>query len=221
MRRASILFLLTILSLPALALTASELFQQVNADLEASPWQARLVGSIVGPSGEVQEADMVIKVLPAEKIVRIEFQKPDALADNYVVITPKKVYNYLFLTNQVVVYPRQKARIEGLGFDLSRVGDLQKLGQEGEVEWGEPQETSLSGQPAWRVVGRTTDPDLAGFARVEVWIGQKPVRLLRTAFFSASGQTLSDLEWTGFEHTSFSREDLLSFPPDAEWIEKK
>lgn len=213
--------LLLLLGLPVLALSAESLYDQVNAELEKGPWQARLTGKIVGPGGDAQEADLIVKTLPAEKIVRIEFQKPDALADNYVVITPEKVYNYLFLTNQVVVYPREKARIEGLGFDLSRMGDLRELGEKGEVEWDEPEETTFKGQPAWRVVGRAADPDATGFARVEVWIAKKPVRLLRSVFYSVSGETLSDLEWVSFGHTSFSQDDLVSFPPDAEWIEKK
>ena len=215
------LSLLLLFALPVLAVSAEDLYDRVNAELEKGPWQARLVGQIVGPGGDLQPADIVVKTLPAEKIVRIEFQKPDALADNYVVVTPDKVYNYLFLTNQVVVYPRAKARIEGLGFDLSRMGDLRELGEKGEVEWDEPEETTFEGRPAWHVVGKAADPDTAGFARVEVWIAKKPVRLLRTAFFSGSGEVLSDLEWASFEHASFTKEDLVSFPPDAEWIEKK
>ena len=213
--------LLILAVLPVMAVGASELFDQVNSELEKGPWQARLVGKIVGPGGEAQEADFIIKTLPAEKIVRIEFQKPDALADNYVVITPEKVYNYLFLTNQVIAYPREKARIEGLGFDLSRMGDLRKLEENGEVNWGAPEETNFKGRPAWRITGRAAEPATTGFARIEAWISKKPVSLLRTVFYSASGEVLSDLEWTNFKHVSFSRDELVSFPPDAEWIEKK
>jgi hypothetical protein len=207
-------------ALPAWAVGADELFERVAGVLEQGPWQARMVGRIVTPNGDVQEADLIVKTLPAEKIVRIEFQKPDALADNYVVITPEKVYNYLFLTNQVVVYPRAKARIEGLGFDLSRMGDLRELGEKGEVVWDAPQATTHDGQPAWHVVGRSADPDAAGFARVEVWIAKEPARPLRTVFYGPSGQVLSDLAWVRWERTRFSRDDLVAFPPDAEWIEK-
>ncbi|WP_457630768.1 outer membrane lipoprotein carrier protein LolA [Oceanithermus sp.] len=215
------LAVLLLAGLPALAVSATELFDQVNADLSSGPWRARLVGQIASPGGGLQEADLIIKALPAEEMVRIEFQKPDALADNYVVITPEKVYNYLFLTNQVVVYPRARARIEGLGFDLSRMSDLRQLGEKGEVGWGEPEETTLAGRPAWHVVGRAADPDAAGFARVEVWISRKPARLLRSAFYAAGGEVLSDLSWVEFAHVELGRDDLLDFPPDAEWIEKK
>ncbi len=220
MRR--VLFALVLLAgLPALAVSADELFDRVGAALEQGPWQARLVGRIVTPGGDAQAADLIVKALPGEGIVRIEFLRPDALADNYVVITPEKVYNYLFLTNQVVVYPRAKARIEGLGFDLSRMGDLRKLGERGEVSWEKPEEAAYEGRPAWRVVGRAADPDAAGFARVEVWIAREPLRLLRTAFFDAEGRLLSDLKWVEFRHVRLTRDDLISFPPDAEWIEKK
>jgi len=217
------IFFLTLLLLAplGLAVSAKNLYEQLNADLESGPWQARLVGSIASPTGGSQPADMTIKALPEAKIIRIDFAKPDALADNYVVITSEKVYNYLFLTNQVVVYPREKARIEGLGFDLSRMGDLQDLGERGEVVWQEPKAATYENRPAWRVVGDAADPDLAGFARVEVWLAREPVRLLRTAFYSPDGEPLSDLRWLDFAHVDLKKSDLLDFPPDAEWIEKK
>ena len=218
MRRA--LALLALLSLPAVALSAEALFDQVAQALDQSPWEARLQGRIVAPTGDAQEADLIIKSLPAEQIVRIEFQKPDAMADNYVVITPEKVYNYLFLTNQVVVYPREKARIEGLGFDLSRMGDLRKLGEEGQVVWDAPREVTYKNRPAWHVVGRAPDPDASGFARLEVWIDRKEKRPLRTVFYDAEGNPLSDLAWTAFKTVSFAKDDLVTFPPDAEWIKK-
>jgi len=213
--------LLLLVGLPVLALSTQELFDRLSVELEEGPWQARLVGKIAGPGGEAQEADLIIKTLPAQNIVRIEFQKPDALADNYVVITPEKVYNYLFLTNQVVVYPRAKARIEGLGFDLSRMGDLRQLDEENEINWQKPKTATVKGRPAWYVAGRASEPDAAGFARVEIWISKQPLRLLRTAFYATSGETLSDLEWVSFSRREFTKEDLLDFPPDAEWIEKK
>jgi hypothetical protein len=215
------LAVLLLAGLPTLAASAPELFEQVNAELSGGPWRARLVGQIAAPGGGLQQADLTIEAIPAEKAIRIEFRAPDALADNYVVITPEKVYNYLFLTNQVVVYPRAKARIEGLGFDLSRMGDLSGLEEGGEVEWGEPEDAGLAGQPAWHVVGWAVDPDVAGFARVEVWVTKKPARLLRSAFYSAAGELLSDLKWTEFARVKLERDDLLDFPPDAEWIEKK
>jgi len=215
------LILLLLVSLPAQAMSAAELYQQVNAELERAPWRARLVGEMVGPGGDLQAADMTLTAVPAAKTIRIDFVKPDALADNYVVITPEKVYNYLFLTNQVVVYPRDRARIEGLGLDLSRIGDLSQLGADDEVAWGEPETASLSGQAAWRVTGRAADPETAGFARIEVWISQKPLRPLRTVFYSSGGDSLSDLWWKSFEHLNIGKDDLLDFPPDAEWIEKK
>ncbi|HGY09235.1 MAG TPA: outer membrane lipoprotein carrier protein LolA [Oceanithermus profundus] len=219
MRR--LLWLLVLLGLPAFALSATELFDQVAQVLEQAPWEARLQGRIVTPNGDAQEADLIVKSLPEKPIVRIEFQQPDALADNYVVITPDKVYNYLFLTNQVVVYPREKARIEGLGFDLSRMGDLRKLGEEGEVVWGEPEKTTFEKRPAWHLVGRAPDPDASGFARVEVWIDREKKRPLRTVFYDAEGKPLSELTWTAFKTAGFSKDDLVTFPPDAEWIEKK
>lgn len=215
------LLLVLLFAVPALAVSADELFDQVTQTLDQGPWEARLQGRILTPNGDAQKADLIVKSLPSEEIVRIEFQLPDALADNYVVITPEKVYNYLFLTNQVVVYPRAHARIEGLGFDLSRMGDLRKLGGEGEVTWAAPEAVTFQKRQAWHIVGTASDPDTAGFARVEVWIDREEKRPLRAAFFDPEGKILSDLVWASFKRARFSRNDLVSFPPDAEWIEKK
>jgi len=219
MRRLILLLLLA--SLPVFAVDAKDILDQASAELAQAPWKARLLGTIVGPGGNPQKANFTVKALPAEGIVRIDFRKPDSLADNYVVITPEKVYNYLFLTNQVIVYPRTKARIEGLGFDLSRIGDLRDLGQENDISWEKPETTSLEGQPAWHLSGRALDPTSAGFARIEVWIGKKPTRLLKTTFYTETGEMLSDLKWRDFARLKLTKDDLLKFPLDAEWIKKR
>ena len=211
--------LIVFLSL-ALAQSAQQILQESSRLLSSGPWRARLVGKIVGPGGELQEADMTVKSLPSLKITRIEFSKPDALADNYLVITPEKVYNYLFLTNQVVVYPRAKARIEGLGFDLSRMGELNTLAERKGLKWQRPLAVSYDGVAAWKLVGVANDPQESGFGRVEVYLGRHDSRPLRTAFFSTADKLLLRLSWREFHKAKFNEGDLVSFPADAEWIKK-
>ncbi|WP_456476387.1 outer membrane lipoprotein carrier protein LolA [Oceanithermus sp.] len=213
-------WLLALLAGTALAQTAPELLQKTSERLQAGPWKAELVGQIMGPGSDLQPADLKVAVVPEAEVVRIDFLRPDALADNYLVITPDKVYNYLFLTNQVVVYPRERARVEGLGFDLSRLGDLQDLGARHDLIWEDPAPTQLDSRTAWKLVGRAADPQNAGFVRVVLWIDRAEALPLRSAFYGEDERALSDLAWKGFAFTDLKPDALASFPPDAEWIEK-
>ena len=45
-------------------------------------------------------------------------------------ITAKEVWNYLYLTNQVIISPREKAQVQGLGFSPQTFGDLKALAKE-------------------------------------------------------------------------------------------
>ncbi len=213
-------WLLVLLAGAAFAQTAPELLQTTSERLQAGPWKAELVGQIVGPGGDLQPADLKVAVVPGAEVVRIDFIRPDALADNYLVITPDKVYNYLFLTNQVVVYPRERARVEGLGFDLSRLGDLQDLEARHDLTWEDPAPTELDDRAAWKLVGQAADPQSAGFVRVVLWIDRAEALPLRSAFYGEDGRVLSDLTWKDFAFTDLKPDALVSFPPDAEWIEK-
>ncbi|WP_456410322.1 outer membrane lipoprotein carrier protein LolA [Oceanithermus sp.] len=213
-------WLLMLLAGAALAQTAPELLQETSERLQEGPWKAKLVGQVMGPGGDLQPADLKVAVVPEAEVVRIDFIRPDALADNYLVITPDKVYNYLFLTNQVVVYPRGRARVEGLGFDLSHLGDLQDLEARRDLTWENPASTELDGRAAWKLVGRAADPQSAGFVRVVLWIDRSEALPLRSAFYGEGERVLSDLNWEDFAFTDLKPDTLVSFPPDAEWIEK-
>ena len=204
----------------ALAVTAEDVLKAAEDYLKAAPWQAVAVGKIRLPSGELADAQMKVYVIPGKEIARIEFEAPDAVADNFVILTPKKVYNYLFLTNQVVIYPRERARIEGLGFNLAQVGNLKELAGRKDLAWRLAGEETLDGKAALHLVGTPADPDDAGFARVELWILKEPPRPYRFRVEDAEGELLVELTWKAFKRTPLNPETLLAYPPDAEVIEK-
>jgi len=221
MRRFVLAALLIGLASAGLAQSANELLRASAELLNARPWKVELVGQVAGPGGEPQPADLKVQAVPEARMVRIDFVKPDALADNYLVITPEKVYNYLFLTNQVVVYPRDRARVEGLGFDLSRLGDLQDLEDRHDLTWDAPIAVEFDGRAAWKLTGRPADPETSGFARAVLWLDRESRLPLRSAFYGPEDRVLSDLEWRDFAFTELDPEALVRFPPDAEWIEKR
>jgi len=214
MRRiAGLVFLLLFL---ALAGSAEDWLKKSEAHLKAAPWRAEILGEVRTQTGSRTRIEMRVFALPAEKIVRVEFLAPDSVADNFVIITPKKVLNYLFLTNQVVVYPRERARIEGLGLSLAELGTFEELGRRAGLTW------RLAGEEKGRVrlVGEPADPEEAGFSRVELWLKVEPPVPLRYRVFDPAGELAADLTWRNFSRVKLEKEDLLAYPPDAEIIEK-
>ena len=197
---------------------AEEVLDRVQATLEAGPWTARVAGRILTPDGSLQEAEMILKVVPEAEVARVDFIRTDAVADNYVVITPEEVYNYLFLTNQVVVYPRERARVEGLGFDFSRANLDELLGR-GDVVWRlEGVEPTPEGE-AWKLVGTADELEL-GFAEVGFWALKAEARPYRMVLRNAEGEVVAELDWVEWRRADLTVEALKSFPLDAEVIRK-
>lgn len=112
----------------ALAQSAEEIIKQVSANLNKSPWEATLVGTIQNDTGTVQEAEILVQVLPgADPLTRLEFKKPSALEGNWVLISDKEVWNYLSLTNQLVIQNRATAKLAGLNDNILYMGDFGKI----------------------------------------------------------------------------------------------
>ncbi len=217
--RALLSAVLLLLSLVHAA-SAEEILKRAEAFLQAAPWRAYLVGKLRLPSGEVSETRIRVRVLPKEAIARLEFEAPDAVADNFVILTPKKVYNYLFLTNQVIVYPRAKAKIEGLGLSLSQFGDPGRIAERTDLAWKLGGEEKTGAGPAFLLVGVPKDPQAAGVSRFEVWVLKEPPRPYRFRVYDPDGELIAELTWKDFKRVRLSREALLAYPPDAEVIEK-
>jgi len=208
--------LLLLLLAVALAGSAEDWLKKSEAYLKAAPWRAEIAGEMRTPTGERTRVAMRVYALPKARIVRIEFLAPDSVADNFVVVTPKRVLNYLFLTNQVVVYPRERARIEGLGVSLSQFGTFEELGNPADLRW------RLVGEQEGvvRLVGVPEDPEEAGFSRVELELKTDPPVPLRYRVWDLEGALAVDLVWRAFARAELKKEDLLAYPPDAEVIEK-
>ncbi len=200
----------------AFAGAAEDWLAKSEAYLKAAPWEALIEGKVRTPTGERTSIKMRVRTLPKAQIVRIEFLAPDSVADNFVVITPEKVMNYLFLTNQVIVYPRKRARIEGLGISLSELGTFDELGRRAGLRW------RFLGREGGvvRLVGVPGDPERVGFSRVELELKENPPLPRRYRVLDLGGDPVVDLVWRKFERVSLKKAALLAYPPDAEVIEK-
>ncbi len=198
----------------ALAQSAAEILDRVEKNLQ-DPWQAVVQGQVQGPSGP-EEFRARVYALPKENLFRIEFLKPGSLEGNFTVVTEKEVWNYLYLTNQLVVSPKEKAQVQGLGFSPQGLGDLKALGER--VSLRLAGEERLPEGVAWRLLG--TAKEGQGFASLELYVLKADPRPLRFLFRDEAGKALADLRVVEFRRTPLRAQDLKRYPKDAQVVRR-
>ena len=202
---AAFLGLVGLLSL-GLAQSAQEILDRVEKNL-STPWQATVQGRIQGPGGE-EELLARVYALPQARLFRVE--------GNFTVITEKEVWNYLYLTNQLVISPREKAKIQGLGFAPQGLGDLKALSEQ--VDLRLEGEVRLPEGMAWKLVGRSKENQ--GFAAMELYILKADPRPLRFVFLDEKGKVLADLKVVEFKRTNLTEAQLKRYPKDAQVVRR-
>mgnify|MGYP000981139762 CR=1 FL=1 len=102
-------------TLGALALLAAPAFAQpldVDTVLDKVASAARglqdaaftLTGKLIDTDGTTIALEIEIQVVPPQSLAKAYIIQPDALADNEIVLDGDAVYNYTFLTNQVMIF---------------------------------------------------------------------------------------------------------------------
>ncbi len=201
-----------------LAQSIAEITRQVQANMDRAPWEATVTGKVQLPDGSTQEAEFRLQVIPGkEQLARVEFKKPAALEGNFVVISDKEVWNYLFLTNQVIIQPRAKARVEGLGVNLTDLGDFEELTQRVTLRLLGEQNTPAGA--AWRIAGTPKEASL-GFASMEILVLKSDPRPLSITLRDSSNKVLADLSLGNFRRTSLTPQALRKRPADAEVLRR-
>lgn len=201
-----------------IAQSAAEIARQVQTNLERAPWEATVTGKVQLPDGSSQEAEFRLQVIPGkEQLARVEFKKPAALEGNFVVISEKEVWNYLFLTNQLIIQPRTKARIEGLGFNLTDLGDFEELTQRVTLRVLGEQNTPAG--PAWRMNGTPKDASL-GFASMEILVLKSDPRPIAITLRDSNNKVLADLSLGNFRRANLTPQVLRKRPADAEVLRR-
>lgn len=196
------------------AQSVSEVLERVEKNL-STPWQAVVQGKIQTPSGE--EALLVrVYALPQEKLFRLEFEKPASLEGNFTVLTEKEVWNYLYLTNQLVITPKERAQVQGLGFNPQGLGDVKALAER--VNFRLVGEVRLEEGPAWKLVGQAKEEQ--GFTQVELYVLKADPRPVRFVFLGEKGKVLADLRVTSFNRTPLKPQALLRYPKDAQVVRR-
>lgn len=123
---------LALATLLALALPAGALAQSTDVDevLDNIATAARelqdvsflLTGSIIDPDGTQIALEVDFEIVPPEVVARAYILQPDALADNEILLDGDAVYNYTFLTHQVMIFDSD---------DPDALGGLLPAGEDG------------------------------------------------------------------------------------------
>lgn len=208
------LALLPLLFALALTQSATEILDRVEKNLQ-DPWQAVVQGLVQGPSGQ-EELRARVFALPKENLFRIEFQKPGSLEGNFTVITEKEVWNYLYLTNQLIISPKEKAQVQGLGFSPQGLGDLKGLSER--VALRVVGEERLPEGTAWKFLGQAKEGQ--GFASLELYILKSDPRPVRFVFRDEAGKVLADLKVVEFKRAALRAQDLKRYPKDAQVVRR-
>lgn len=200
------------------AQTIADITRQVQTNMDRSPWEATITGKIQLPDGSSQDAEFRLQVIPGrEQLARVEFKKPAALEGNFVVISDKEVWNYLFLTNQVIIQPRAKARVEGLGVNLTDLGDFNQLAERVTLRLAGEQNNSSGA--VWRITGTPKDASL-GFANMEILVLKSDPRPISITLRDSSNKVVADLSFNNFRRANLTPQALRKRPADAEVLQR-
>ena len=183
-----------------------------------------VTGTLQAADGTLYPLEVETEVIPAKSVIRLEIFQPDALADNFIIVTEEELYNYSWMTNQVVVYRADDPAALGqlapdddtaldLTFDLAELfagWDAEVTGSE-ETPEGEAVILELTNRDSGASISRATLHALEG-----TWFPQALV------LYTSGGDTLLEVNLSNFEaDTGLDEEDLLWYPPDAELIDER
>ena len=205
---------------------AQDIIQGMQDTLDGTAGATFLVtGELLGGDGTVYQLEIEVEAMPAEQLIRLFILQPDALADNIIIVTQEALYNYNYLTNQIVVYdaddPQAYGPLGGGGdggsFELTL--DLAQLFSGWDSRVAGNADTP-AGQ-ALRLELSNRDPE-ANIAAASVLATQDNWFPQEITLFTRSGATMLRIELQDVDlEPGLSADDLLWYPPDAELIDDR
>lgn len=180
---------------------------------------ARLTGT-TNTVDQKLKLDIELKAITASSLVRIKFNAPDSLADNFIIMDKDKVSNYLFLTNQVTVSSKNKATIAGMSLDFSKVTDISALFPADQVNLKIARTEDTPAGKAYVLEATPKAKSNLAFAKATVWIvenGWRPYRIVGTTD-KGDSLDLTVVQWKA--NGGLKEKDLRAIPKDAEIIKR-
>jgi outer membrane lipoprotein-sorting protein len=178
-----------------------------------------LQGELFDEVGQRIAVEIEVMAMPNVPAASLYIVRPDALADNQIIIDGDVIRNYTYLTNQVAVFHAHDPNALGglfpeaagatVDLDLGRVF----------ANW-EVVVESVEGE---RYLLRFDNPDPASALRTvratvrsDVWLPE------RIVFFRGEGDVLADLRFVGISvDQGLTREEVVFLPPDAEVLDRR
>lgn len=208
-------------------LSADEVLENVKSEAETlQDAQFTVTGSLTDADGSTLPLELYVQTIPSAKAARADIVQPDVLADNAIVLSGDAVYNYTFLTNQVMVFPADDPdALGGLfpegnsseGFDFTLNPEQLFRGWQASVTGY--LDTPLGPAYAMRF---TNDEAGALVAYVEATILDGSWVPYTLSFYSAEEQELASLTITDFvRDQGLEPARVTELPADAEVIDER
>ncbi|GHF53875.1 outer membrane lipoprotein-sorting protein [Deinococcus metalli] len=226
LRRPSSVLVLGVLLLPGTpglaqsgraAPSAADLLRRAQANLDRSPWQATVTGTLTAGTA-TQEAEVTVQVIGGtNSVMRMEFRKPAPLAGSVTILTDTDVWTYVFVSNQVVKELRASAKLNTLTQTVAGLGDLAGLADQITLTTGPKVQTAEG--TAWTLLGTPGKARLP-FASAAVLILERDPRPLSVTLKDGGGTTVGTLTIRDFKRAPLTARTLLAYPSDATVVQK-
>lgn len=208
-------------------LTADEVLAELERKVDSlADASFLLTGGLIDPDGTEIRLEVEVEVVTEPQVARATFIQPDALADNFIVLSGGAIYNYTYLTNQVTVFDAD---------DPDALGGLL-----GEPEPGEKLEFTLDLQTlfsGWAVSSGGYVQTPAGDAYLLLFANEEEGAAIGSAeatvldgswvpytvtLYDERGSMVADLAIEGFAgDTGLDPADVTYIPDDAEVIDER
>lgn len=203
-------------SAAAQSMTPAAVLKLAEDNLSKAPWQGHLVGSAT-LQGDTKDVDITIRAIPsASGVMRFDIQKPLAFQDNFTVLDARQVMDYYSISNQVIIQPRSKAKLNDMIDRVSHLGHLTTLQDDFDLKT--VTEVNSPAGAAWLVSGAPKKANL-GYTAFEILIAKTnphPVSLT----FKDGGKTVGTLELRDFKRAAITLKSLMAYPADAQVVKK-
>lgn len=199
----------------AQSMTPAAVLKLTQDNMDKAPWQARLVGQST-LQGDTKDVDITIRAMPSAGGMRFDIAKPLAFQDNFTVLDSKQVMDYYSISNQVIIQPRSKAKLNDMIDRVSHLGHLTTLSDDFDLK--SVSDVNTPAGAAWLLTGTPKKANL-GYTAIEVTIAKTNPHPLSLTFKDGS-KTAGTLEFRDFKRSAVTLKNLMAYPADAQVVKK-
>lgn len=184
-------------------------------------YRARVAGT-AEQGDQKLKLEMDVQAIPSINLVRVKFNAPDSLADNFIIVDKTTVYNYLFLTNQVTITKLNNANVGGFNFNFSQFSSFNDSLPKDKVNFKPVTTESTPDGKAYVIDATPKAGSNLELSRVKVWVLDGSWRPQRIQYFDDKGvNPIADITVSRWEqNVGLKAADLRKLPKDAEIIKK-